>query len=71
MDATKEINEIEESEETRLYAERPAAVGGQRRDQHPRDARKILSGQRFLETDKPQIEIKLHLIKHGGLKLDI
>ena len=31
---------------------------------------KYYPGKGF-ETDKPQIEIKLHLIKHGGLKLDI
>lgn len=70
VDATKEINEIEESEETRLYAESLRQLVDNAAINIPVTLEKYYPGRGF-ETDKPQIEIKLHLIKHGGLKLDI
>ena len=66
----KEINEIEESEETRLYAESLRQLVDNAAINIPVTLEKYYPGRGF-ETDKPQIEIKLHLIKHGGLKLDI
>ena len=68
VDATKEINE--ESEETRLYAESLRQLVDNAAINIPVTLEKYYPGRGF-ETDKPQIEIKLHLIKHGGLKLDI
>ena len=68
--APKEINEIEESEETRLYAESLRQLVDNAAINIPVTLEKYYPGKGF-ETDKPQIEIKLHLIKHGGLKLDI
>lgn len=70
VDATKEINEIEESEDTRLYAESLRQLIDNAAINIPVTLEKYYPGRSF-ETDKPQIEIKLHLIKHGGLKLDI
>lgn len=70
VDATKEINEIEESEDTRLYAESLRQLVDNAAINIPVTLEKYYPGRGF-ETDKPQIEIKLHLIKHGGLKLDI
>ena len=70
VDATKEINEIEEPEETRLYAESLRQLVDNAAINIPVTLEKYYPGRGF-ETDKPQIEIKLHLIKHGGLKLDI
>ena len=68
--ALEEINEIEESEETRLYAESLRQLVDNAAINIPVTLEKYYPGRGF-ETDKPQIEIKLHLIKHGGLKLDI
>lgn len=70
VDATKEINEIEESEDTRLYAESLRQLVDNAAINIPVTLEKYYPSRGF-ETDKPQIEIKLHLIKHGGLKLDI
>lgn len=70
VDATAETNEIGESEDTRLYAEDLRQLVDDATISIPMTLEKYYPGRGF-ETDKPQIEIKLHLIKHGGLKLDI
>lgn len=70
VDATQETNEIKDSEDTRLYAESLRQLVNNAAINIPVTLEKYYPGRGF-ETDKPQIEIKLHLIKHGGLKLDI
>lgn len=70
VDATQETNEIKDSEDTRLYAESLRQLVDNAAINIPVTLEKYYPGRGF-ETDKPQIEIKLHLIKHGGLKLDI
>lgn len=77
MDATKETNEIKDSEDTRLYAESLRQLLNNAAITIPVTLEKYYPGKGF-ETgptpegkEKPQIEIKLYLIKNGGLKLDI
>ena len=77
VDATKETNEIKDSEDTRLYAESLRQLLNNAAITIPVTLEKYYPGKDF-ETgttpegkEKPQIEIKLYLIKNGGLKLDI
>ena len=77
VDATKETNEIKDSEDTRLYAESLRQLLNNAAITIPVTLEKYYPGKGF-ETgttpegkEKPQIEIKLYLIKNGGLKLDI
>lgn len=70
VDATKGTNEIKDSEKTRLYAEGLRQLLNNAAINIPVTLEKYYPGKGF-ETDKSQIEIKLYLIKNGGLKLDI
>ena len=67
VDATKEENAIPS---TQLYADDLRQIVDGATIRIPIALEIYYPGKGF-ETDKPQIEIKLHLIKHGGLKLDI
>lgn len=70
VDATKGTNEIKDSEKTRLYAEGLRQLLNNAAISIPVTLEKYYPGKGF-ETGKSQIEIKLYLIKNGGLKLDI
>ena len=70
VDATKGTNEIKDSEKTRLYAEGLRQLLNNAAINIPVTLEKYYPGKGF-ETGKSQIEIKLYLIKNGGLKLDI
>ena len=77
VDATQETNEIKDSEDTRLYAESLRQLLNNAAINIPVTLEKYYPGKGF-ETGttpegkaNPQIEINLHLIKNGGLKLDI
>lgn len=70
VDASKETNEIKASENTRLYAESLRQLVADAAISIPVTLEKYYPGRKF-ETGKSQIEINLHLIKNGGLKLDI
>lgn len=70
VDATKGTNEIKDSEKTRLYAEGLRQLLNNAAINIPVTLEKYYPVKGF-ETDKSQIEIKLYLIKNGGLKLDI
>lgn len=77
VDATQETNEIKDSEDTRLYAESLRQLLNNAAINIPVTLEKYYPDKGF-ETGttpegkaNPQIEINLHLIKNGGLKLDI
>lgn len=70
VDATAETNEIGESEDTRLYAEDLRQLVDDATISIPMTLEKYYPGKGF-GTDEHPIEINLHLVKHGGLKLDI
>lgn len=70
VDATAETNEIGESEDTRLYAEDLRQLVDDAVISIPVTLEKYYPGKGF-GTDGHPIEINLHLVKHGGLKLDI
>lgn len=76
IDATREINEIVESDQTRIYAEDLRQLVGGAEISIPITFERYYPGnQEFLNTpendDSPQVEITLHLIKRGGIKFDI
>lgn len=77
VDATKETTEIEDSEDTRLFAESLRQLVNNASISIPVTLEKYYPGKGFDTGTTPdgkaktQIEIKLHLIKNGGLKLDI
>lgn len=77
VDATKETTEIKDSEDTRLFSESLRQLVNDASITIPVTLERYYPGKGF-DTGttpggkaKPQIEIKLHLIKNGGLKLDI
>lgn len=70
VDAEKESTEIKDSEDTRLFSESLRQLVSNAAISIPVTLERYYPGKGF-ETDKPQIEIKLLLIKNGGLKLDI
>lgn len=76
IDAAFEVNEIPESDDTRIYAEDLRTLVNGATVSIPVTFERYYPGnEEFLNTpvgDKsPQIELKLHLIKRGGIKFNI
>lgn len=76
VDATREVNEIPESDDTRIYAEGLRQLVNGAEITIPVTFERYYPGNyEFLDTPaddvSPQIELKLHLIKRGGIKFSI
>lgn len=76
IDAAREVNEIAESDDTRIYAEGLRQLIDGAKISIPVLFERYYPGDsEFLNTpaddDSAQIEIKLHLIKRGGIKFNL